>query len=213
MVFAAVLSTTALLASAVQGPVKMARTYKAGEESTYTVTANSGDANSGLQFTVLVKTTKLLANGSATQQFTTSNMTVGGKAQPAIPAFSEDIGANNVSSTLNVQDSAKLPVILLSLSSFLPAQADEGRDFPIDWSAKDQTVTLKGKGTYSGSKDLNGKKAWVLKTTFEIQPKNDKPGTFTSVSYFDPANGRLLNSDGELDVVGAGSIKVTVKSK
>lgn len=191
------------------GPLKLSRAYKVGDVDKYSISIN-GDNGMSIEAKITEKTTRVLDGGKATMEVTISDITTSGNAQTAPPPFTEDFDSNGLPAHMSVKDE-KVPVTAASICSFLPSQVESGKEFVVDWTSADKELTLKGKGTYEGTKDIGGKKAVVLKTTVDVTPQGDTPGTVHNTANIDKDTGKLISAEATVDL-DQGSVTVKVKA-
>jgi hypothetical protein len=180
----------------------LTRIYKTGDEASYNFTIS--DSSSSMKFGIKmhVKTLALLDGGKASQEL---SATLDASAPAGMPSPSKatwTFGNNGLTDTNFDLHGGGGMYSILAFLSFVPGNVSAGKEFKMNWTSPDKKSTLTGTGTYEGTKDLNGTKVAVVKTTFTVAPATESAGTFHNTASFDPTTGKLVSAEGTIEADG-----------
>jgi hypothetical protein len=193
--------------------VKLGRTYTVGEQTKYVIQVTPDGKQGEIMAKMIAKTVKLLDGGKATVEFTITDIQSGDDSPDLPKPFTEDLDAAGMPEGLELKDMSKLPVAILAIVGYLPPKIDGTKPYAMTWEPSDKSASIKGNISYDGTKDVNGKKANVLKYDLLVKPAGQSDGTMKSNASFDPDSGILLTADGTITIEGQTTLKFTVKAE
>ncbi|MHB8635344.1 MAG: hypothetical protein ACYC96_02610 [Fimbriimonadaceae bacterium] len=191
--------------------VTLLRTYKEGDEANYVVVLGDPSQDMHLGAKVHIKTLKLLEGGKATQELTASEVSGGPSGAEAPAKVTWTFGTDGMAAANFDVQSGQVIYSILSMLSIVPGVITTGKEFKVAWTSPDKMSTITGSGSYEGTKDLDGKKVAVVKTTLTVTPSGQDAATVHNTSNFDPATGRLISAEGIVEIQGRPT-PISVKS-
>ena len=92
-------------------------------------------------------------------------------------------------------------LLLAMVATYLPAgPVAVGGAWDIDWAGSG--IKMTGKGELAGVEEREGTKVCKLVTKAQIVPQGQEPGDITITSWYDPAKGAVVSSEGTVVVTG-----------
>lgn len=199
--------------------VSITKSYKEKEVARYTFTLEGDMHGETMKASASIQTTldKILEKGKAQISLKLSDfkMEMGANTAPAPAALdtSAVFDAQGFPDKVAVKD-AEFIVALYAMAGLLPEKPlAKDASAPIDWTASDKSMTLKGKITLLGTSEVGGKKTAQLEIALTAAPDGDSPGKVKLKSTIDLATGALIESNGTVEIGDEDTVKIAFKAK
>lgn len=208
------LSVISLLAisplRAAEDKVMLAHTYTKDEKDSYRLEFKMDQGGSSVEMKGEFTLTTLKPNdeGGAEFEMKVTKME-GPENDDNIPVMKSKFDKFGLSPDLEVNNGGVL-LVIYSICNYLPKEeVTVGKSFPIDWTAKESQLNVKGDGTVESAKSGDDGKT-KLKYNFTVSPHGDAPGKVTSTSTFLTKTGKLLEANGTVVLDnGSATFRVT----
>jgi hypothetical protein len=207
----------------IQESVPFTRTYKVGEQSTYTVTGTVGIAGAG-STTVDIGLTvaKLLENGRAQIRTHMSNQQVTGSMQAATLPGDKVVALSdhNMPSSIGMTGVEEFLLFLFIANSTVDKPVKAGEEYPWTWKGgagtdkSGQTLAIGLDGSTKVLEISSEKKQLKALIKLKMQMNGTEAGAFTFTSIYNLADLSLVQSVGKFEF-GASTIfdfKIAKKS-
>ena len=195
----------ALVPTAPQDTVKLARVYKDKAFDQFKLALTVDQANMKIKVNTDLKVTITGApnDGVAPAMMElkeTKLANADGGDMPGIgdpPQFDTKLDANAMIERLPTQQ-IEFVYTLFSVCSYLPtAEMKKGAEIDVNWENKSKE-TVRGKMKFLEITTLSGIKVAVFDSTLEVKPLDDTPGHLTAKTYLALDTGVLVKADGKV---------------
>lgn len=215
------ISAALVAAAVVQFPAaidgaKVERRFKLGEADSYAVSATMemGGVAGKAVGNVSIKALKLGKDDAAEVELSLSSFSLelGGSDTGAASPEKQSVllDKRGVPGRLEVKEASWIYAIVL-LAGYCPGEVETGKEFPIEWSTKDKSLSVKGVGKLVEIQDVAGEKVAVIKGKIKVNVADDVPGEIEYTSKISVSSGKLLSSEGKLRIEDGTTAAFTVK--
>lgn len=187
-------------------PVKLARTYAAGESQAYTamVTLKTGAIEDTVKIQgEFVLTVKSVTGELAKVEMATKSvkMFLGEQELPGddLPKpTAADYTTAGIPKAVTPEDEEN-PLSFVFPAFCLPVKSVEiGKDFDMSWACSDGRMKISGKGTLVATGMLYEEHVSKLSVKVDVVPKDDPPAVYEYTAYFNTQTGKLVKAEGKV---------------